>query len=176
MTQPKILFPPEAIEARVQELAGQLSREYKDKPLLMVGVLKGAFIFLSDLARKMDHSSLQIDFVQVSSYQRGTESLGSIRLLKDVEKDVSDFHVLVVEDIVDTGLTLSYLRELFAVKHPLSLKTCCLLDKPFRRKIKIHPDYSAFTLQHNDFVLGYGLDLNEQYRQIPYLFALEDKL
>ncbi len=173
--KPKIVFSAGEIHGRVGELASQISRDYKNKPLLMVGVLKGAFIFLSDLVRQMDHPSLLIDFIQVSSYQQGTES-GSLRLIKDVERNISDLHVLIVEDIVDTGYTLSYLKELLNSKGPMSLKTCCLLDKPFRRKINISPDYSAFSLQKNVFILGYGLDLDEQYRHLPYLFEIEEEI
>ncbi len=169
----RIVFATDEIQSRVAELARKISRDYKDKPLLMVGVLKGAFIFLADLVREMDHPSLCIDFVQVSSYGEGTSTHGSIRLVKDVAQTLSQFHVLIVEDIVDTGHTLRYLTDLFDSKHPLSLKTCCLLDKPFRREIEVSPDYTAFSLEENIFILGYGLDLDENYRHYPYLFEIQ---
>ncbi len=160
----KVLISAEQIEERVKELAEDISRDYKGKKPFLVGVLKGAVIFLSDLIRNMD-IQLEVDFMAVSSYGADTTSSGIVRIQKDLEQSVKGRDVLIVEDIVDTGLTLNYLCENINSQRPNSLRVVTLLDKPDRRKVKFEADYCGFKIP-DLFVVGYGLDFNEDYRQL----------
>lgn len=166
----QILFTSEQLHQRVAELGKQISDDYQGKDLLMVGILKGAVCFFSDLIRQMD-IPVNIDFMAVSSYGSSHETSGAVRILKDLDTDINGRDVLLVEDIVDTGLTLSYLRENLLSRHPSSLKVASLLDKPERRLVEIKADYLGFTIP-DEFVVGYGIDYAELYRSLPYVGIL----
>lgn len=155
------------IQARVRELGAQLSRDYVGKELVVVGLLNGVFPFFADLVRAMD-VDLDVSFMQVSSYGGGLESTGEVHILKDLDRSIQGRHALVVEDIVDTGLTLFKVRNLLGDREPLSLKICTLLDKPSRRKVEVPVDYVGFTIEDH-FVVGYGLDLDGKLRNLPYV-------
>src|SRR6266545_7079188 len=157
----EILLSEEQIQKRVAELAREIRRDFPDG-LHLVAVLKGAFIFLSDLVRQMV-GQVSLDFMAVSSYAKGTTSSGEVRLLKDLDTTLEGRNVVIVEDIVDTGLTLSYLQDILRARNPKSLKTACLLSKPSRRKTNVAVEYIGFTIEDR-FVVGYGLDFSEQYR------------
>lgn len=165
------LISQEELQKRIRELAQEISRDYQGRDLLLIGVLKGSFMFLADLLREMDHS-VEIDFMGTSSYGASTQSSGEVRITKDLEKSVAGRHVLLVEDIVDTGLTLRYLVDTLRARQPASLKVCALLDKPARRRVRISLDYYGFIIP-NAFVIGYGLDYQEKYRGLPYVGVLE---
>ncbi len=164
-TKLEILYPAGQIAGRVAELGAQISRDYAGKSILLAGVLKGAAIFLADLARAIT-VPCTFDFLAVSSYGRGAHSSGIVRLVKDLDHSIEGQHVILVEDILDTGLTLAYLRGLLLQQRPASLKIAALLDKPARRLEKIEADYVGFTLP-NHFVVGYGMDFAERYRHLP---------
>lgn len=166
----KILLSQEQIQARIRELGQVLSREYAGKNPLFVGVLKGVVIFYADMVRAVD-IPCEFDFMSVSSYQ-GTESTGCLNIKKDLDRDISGRHVVILEDILDTGLTLSRTVELLKSRGAASLKICALLDKPERRCAPIQADYVGFTIP-NEFVVGYGLDFNERYRNLPYVGVLK---
>ncbi len=168
--QMEVMIPAEEIEKRIAELAAKISEDYRGHDLLLIGVLKGAVIFLSDLIRHLD-IPVAIDFMAVSSYGADTTSSGVVRIQKDLEQSIKDKDVLIVEDIVDTGLTLSYLFENLASRNPRSLKVVTLLDKPERRKVEFNPDYCGFCIPDR-FVIGYGLDFDENYRQLPDICVL----
>jgi hypoxanthine phosphoribosyltransferase len=162
------LFSAEQIHARIQALAAQMDADYpKDEPLHFVAVLKGAFVFLSDLARSMSRP-VTLDFIAVSSYGAATKSSGQVRLLKDLDIPLQGRDVIIVEDIVDTGLTLSYLLEILRARNPKSLKTACLLSKPSRRKIDVPVEYIGFEIP-DKFVVGYGLDDAGNFRHLPFI-------
>ena len=165
----EILFSAEQIGARVAEIGRQISVDYADlpkgEPIVLIGVLKGAAIFLSDLARAISIDNT-FDFVAVSSYGRARVSSGAVRLIKDIDNPIEGRHVILVEDILDTGLTLSYLRGLMLQHKPASLKIACCLDKPERRLVPIEADYVGFKIP-NQFVIGYGMDYAEIYRNVP---------
>jgi hypoxanthine phosphoribosyltransferase len=167
-----ILLSAEDIQQRVRELAEEIQRDYADDAQLhLVSVLKGGFIFLGDLVRAMQRP-VSIDFMAVSSYAKGTTSSGEVRVLKDLDTGLDGRNVIIVEDIVDTGLTLQYLQEILHARGPKSLKTACLLSKPSRRAVEVKVDYIGFTIEDR-FVVGYGLDYAEQYRNLPYLAMLD---
>jgi len=160
------------IQARVRELAQEIQRDYaEDAQLHLVSVLKGGFIFLGDLIRSMNRQ-VSIDFMAVSSYGKSTTSSGEVRVLKDLDSGLEGRNVIIVEDIVDTGLTLAYLQEILHARSPKTLKTACLLSKPSRRVVDVKVDYIGFTIEDR-FVVGYGLDYAEQYRNLPYLAMLD---
>lgn len=167
----KILISEADLQKRVAELGRQITEDYSGKDLLIIGIFKGAVPFLADLIREIK-IPLRYDFMAVSSYGTSTRSSGAVRILKDLDTSVEDKHVLIVEDIVDTGLTLKYLKENLARRHPLSLKIVTLLDKPERREVEVQPDYNGFIIP-NEFVVGYGLDFNEVYRNLPYVGVLK---
>ncbi|NLJ37405.1 MAG: hypoxanthine phosphoribosyltransferase [Candidatus Atribacteria bacterium] len=170
----KILISQEEIEARVKELAQQISRDYAGKEIRAVGILRGAFIFMSDLIRNIS-VPLSVDFMSISSYGNNCESGGVIRILKDLDKPIHNKHVLIIEDIVDTGLTLQHLKEVLTIREPASLKVCALLDKQERRIIKnLEVEYTGFVIP-DQFVVGYGLDYAEKYRNYPFIFVLKPK-
>jgi hypoxanthine phosphoribosyltransferase len=166
----EILVDTDAIGARVAELGSQLSSDYAGRDPVLVSVLKGSLVFLADLMRAMDLPS-SIDLMEVSSYA-GTETSGQVRILKDLSKPIEGRDVIVVEDIIDTGLTLNYLLGYLADRRPASIKICCLLDKPARRLADISIDYIGFTIPDR-FVIGYGLDYDERYRNLPYIGVLK---
>jgi hypoxanthine phosphoribosyltransferase len=168
----EVLLTAKQIEERIKELAAEISKDYQGRKPLLIGVLKGAVIFLSDLIRYID-VPLEIDFMAVSSYGADTDSSGVVRIQKDLEKSIQGRDVLIVEDIVDTGLTLNYLRENLNSRGPLSLKVVTLLDKPDRRKVPFNPDYCGFTIP-DQFVIGYGLDYDENYRHMADLCILNE--
>lgn len=170
----RILFTERAIHSRVAELGKQVSADYAGKELLVVGILKGAMIFLADLVRHLTVPTY-FDFVAVSSYGSSTKSSGAVRILKDIDQSIQGRHVLIVEDIVDTGLTLNYLVDNLKARSPASLKVCTLLDKPSRREVPVDIDYNGFTIP-DEFVVGYGLDYNEYYRNFPYIMVLSPKV
>jgi hypoxanthine phosphoribosyltransferase len=162
-----ILLSQKQIEKRITELAKTISRSYAGKEIIMVGVLTGAVVFYGELAKQIS-LPVKMDFMRVSSYGSGTYSSGNIRILKDLEADIAGKEVLLVEDIVDTGLTLKTLVEMLEARQPASLKICCLLDKPSRRKTDIRPDFIGFAIE-DKFVVGYGLDFDQKYRNLPYI-------
>jgi hypoxanthine phosphoribosyltransferase len=165
----EILLSEAQIQKRVAELAQEIRRDFPDD-LHVVAVLKGAFIFLSDLARHMP-GHVSLDFIAVSSYAKGTTSSGEVRLQKDLDSALDGRNVVIVEDIVDTGLTLTYLQDILRTRNPRSLRTACLLSKPSRRKVDVKVEYIGFTIE-DKFVVGYGLDFAEQYRNLPYIAVL----
>lgn len=161
------LIDVDRLRARVKELAAEIRRDLPDEDVHLICVLKGAVLFLADLIREME-GRVTIDFMALSSYGGGTTSSGEVRVLKDLDYGLEGRHVLIVEDIVDTGLTLHYLQEILRARGPKSLKTVCLLSKPSRRKIDVTVDYIGFTIE-DKFVVGYGLDFGERYRNLPYI-------
>ncbi|MGM0688746.1 MAG: hypoxanthine phosphoribosyltransferase [Bacillota bacterium] len=167
----KVLITAEQIDAKVKELAEEISNDYKGKKPLFIAVLKGAVIFMSDLIRHIE-VPVEIDFMAVSSYGADTATSGVVRILKDLDQSIKDKDVLIVEDIVDTGLTLNYLIENLGSRQPRSLKVVTLLDKPDRRKVELKPDYCGFIIPDR-FVIGYGLDFDESYRHMADLCILE---
>ena len=166
----KVLISEKEIQDKIKEMAELISRDYLGKKILLVGILKGAVVFLADLCRQLDVPA-QIDFMAVSSYGSSTASSGVVRILKDLDEEIEGRDVLLVEDIVDTGLTLKYLKENLEARNPSSLRIVSLLDKPDRRKVKIEPDYWGFQIP-NEFVVGYGLDYDEDYRHLPQVCIL----
>ena len=165
----EILLSADQIQKRIAELAAEIRRDFPDD-LHLIAVLKGAFVFLSDLARNMD-GHVSLDFMAVSSYAKATTSSGQVRLLKDLDTTLDGRNVIIVEDIVDTGLTLQYLQDILWARNPKALRTACLLSKPSRRKINVKVDYIGFTIEDR-FVVGYGLDYAEQYRNLPHIAVL----
>jgi hypoxanthine phosphoribosyltransferase len=171
----RILLSSQDINAKVHELARRISRDYQDvEDLLLVGVLKGCIMFMVDLARAIT-LPVSLDFIAISSYGSSTESSGVVRLLKDLDTDISGRHVLIVEDIIDSGLTLSYLRTQMEQRKPASLRICALVNKPERRTSDIVIDYQGFDIP-NEFVVGYGLDYGEHYRNLPYIGVLKPEI
>jgi hypoxanthine phosphoribosyltransferase len=166
----EILLSGEEVQARVAELGAQLAADYEGREPVLVSVLKGSIIFLADLVRAMP-IPLSIDLMEVSSYGASTESSGQVRILKDLSTSIEGREVIVVEDIIDTGLTLNYLLRYLHDKGPASIRICCLLDKPARRLAPIEIDYRGFTIADR-FVIGYGLDYGERYRNLPYIGIL----
>jgi len=158
----RILISEDQIKARIKELGKQISEDYKGEPLVMVCTLRGATLFFADLIREVN-ADLEIDFISVSSYFSGTKSTGEVKMVKDLSTSIGDKNVIVVEDIVDTGTTLSYLTKLLEARGPKSLKVCSLLDKPSRRKVEFDADYVGFTIE-NEYVVGYGLDYAQKMR------------
>lgn len=165
-----ILLSEEQLKNRIAELGEQITKDYQGKPLLLVGVLKGSMMFMADLMRAIK-MNCQIDFMSVSSYGSGTETTGQVRIILDLKKSIKDYDLLIVEDILDSGVTLSYIKQLLLPREPKSIRICTLLDKPERRKCDIKPDYSGFTIP-DEFVVGYGLDYDEDYRNLPFVGIL----
>jgi hypoxanthine phosphoribosyltransferase len=165
------LFPRTEIDAAVGELAGEITAAYAGSNPVLVGVLKGAFVFMADLVRRLDFP-LEMDFVRLASYGGGQETSGQVSLELDLRADIRGREVLVVEDIVDTGLTTAFLLEHLNKREPASLRLCALADKPSRRRAPVSPDYRGFTVPDR-FLVGYGLDCDEQYRNLPDIYCLE---
>jgi hypoxanthine phosphoribosyltransferase len=170
--KPEIFFPKGVIDRRVRDLAAEISRDYRGKDLLVVGVLKGAFIFMADLIRDLTIPCC-VDFVRLASYGAGSASSGEIRITKDLETPIAGRDVLIVEDIIDTGLTLSRLVEVLGGRQPASIRVCAFIDKHVRRRVPFTADYVGFTVQ-DGFIVGYGLDYNEQFRFLPDVCILRD--
>lgn len=168
----KVLISKQELDKRIKELASDISRDYVNRDLLMVGVLKGSFVFMADLIRHVK-GDVSVDFMGTVSYGASTKSSGEVRITKDLEQSVAGRHVLLIEDIVDTGLTLRYLLDTLRNRQPASLKVCALLDKPARRRVRVNLDYYGFIIP-NAFVVGYGLDYAQKYRGLPYVGVLEN--
>jgi len=161
------------LQARVRELGEQLTRDYRGKELTLLGVLKGSVFFVTDLARAID-LPLTVELLGVSSYQGGTETTGEVRITSDVTKPMAGKHILVVEDIIDTGLTMKFLLDNLRARQPASLKVCSLLEKPSRARTKIDIDYKGFVID-DVFVVGYGLDFGERYRNLPFIGVMKGR-
>nr|WP_242969283.1 hypoxanthine phosphoribosyltransferase [Anaerofilum sp. An201] len=170
----KVLLSEEEIKNKVQELGRVITEEYRGKNLLLVTVLKGAVVFLADLMRAID-TPAEIDFMVVSSYGSGVKSSGVVKIVKDLDVPLKDRHILIVEDILDSGLTLSYIKGILQDRGPASIRIVTLLDKPARRKADIKADYVGFEVP-DDFVIGYGLDYDEKYRNLPYIGVLKPEV
>ena len=164
----EILIDEDTLAGRVAQLGKQISEDYKGESILLVGILKGSIPFIADLMRKIEIEDLQIDYMSVSSYGHSTKSSGVVRILKDLDSDVKGKNIIIVEDIIDTGLTLAYLKEYLLGRAPKSLKICTLLDKPSRRKVELRGDYVGFEVE-DKFIVGYGLDLDQKYRNLPFI-------
>lgn len=168
----EVLISEEKLQQRIKELGQEITRDYDGKEILLIGVLKGACIFMTDLMKKID-SIVTIDFMAVSSYGASTESTGVVKIIKDLDTSIEGKEVLIIEDIIDTGLTLHYLYDNLKSRNPKSLKICTLLDKPERRKIEMKADYVGYEVP-NKFIVGYGLDYQEKYRNLPYITCLTE--
>ncbi len=169
----EILVQPDALRRRVEELGVQITADYEGRDLLLVGVLKGAVFFLADVMRHIE-VPCDLDFMAVSSYGSATDSSGVVRILKDLDAPLEGRHVLIVEDIVDSGLTLQYLLRNLGARNPASLEVCALLTKPERRKVELEAKYVGFEIPDR-FVIGYGLDFDEKYRNLPYVATMTDE-
>ena len=170
----EILLDKETIEKRVQELGAQLTKDYAGKEVVMIGILKGAVVFYSDLIREID-LPLRTDFMAVSSYGSATKSTGVVKVLKDLDRDIVGQDVLIVEDIVDSGMTLSYLKKMLGDRGAASIRIVTLLDKPARRRVDLKADYYCFQIP-DEFVVGYGLDYDEKYRNLPDIGVLHPRI
>ncbi len=166
MDEIKVLIDEEKLQARIKEMAKQIMEEYKGKELVFICILKGSIFFTADLAKRID-GDVRVDFVRVSSYE-GENSTGEIRMKLDLKDSIQGKDVIIIEDIIDTGRTLKYLKEYLKLKQPNSIKICTLLDKRERRVCNMEPDYVGFTIP-DKFVIGYGMDYNEKYRNLPYI-------
>ena len=169
-----VLFSEEQLKQRVREIAAEIERDYAGKEIMLISVLRDSFVFMADLCRAID-LPCTIDFMSVSSYGKGTTSSGQVQITKDLSEDISGRHVIVIEDILDSGNTLSYLLKLLENRHPASIRLCTLLDKPDRRTKPVQVHYSGFTIP-DAFVVGYGLDYAEKYRNLPYIGILKPEV
>ena len=170
----EVLFSEEQLKNRVREIAQQITADYQGKEIMLISVLRGSFVFMADLCRAID-LPCTLDFMAVSSYGKGTKSSGQVQITKDLSEDISDRHIIVVEDILDSGNTLSYLLKILENRHPASIRLCTLLDKPDRRVKPVEVHYSGFTIP-DAFVVGYGLDCAEKYRNLPYIGILKPRV
>ncbi len=170
----KVLLTQEELRGKVKELGRQITQDYQGKNLMIVTVLKGAVVFLADLMREIDVPA-EIDFMVVSSYGAGTKSSGVVKIVKDLDVPLKDKDLLIVEDILDSGMTLSYLKELLEGREPRSIRIATLLDKPARRKVDLKADYIGYSVP-DEFVVGYGLDYDEKYRNLPYIGILKPEV
>ena len=170
----KVLLTQEELREKVKELGRQITQDYQGKKLMIVTVLKGAVVFLADLMREIDVPA-EIDFMVVSSYGAGTKSSGVVKIVKDLDVPLKDKDLLIVEDILDSGMTLSYLKELLEGREPRSIRIATLLDKPARRKVDLKADYIGYSVP-DEFVVGYGLDYDEKYRNLPYIGILKPEV
>lgn len=168
-----VMIGKDELQARIAELGSEISRDFRGESILAICVLKGAVLFMSDLIRELNVET-KIDFMAVSSYGASTQSTGVVRILKDLDSNIEGENVIIVEDIIDSGLTLKYLKEYLLARHPKTLKICTLLDKPERRQADVKADYVGFTIE-NKFIVGYGLDYNQLYRNLPYISYLEEE-
>ncbi len=170
----RVLITKEEIDRKISELALQIEKEYKGKKILMVCILRGAFLFFSDLVRKIN-LPIEIDFMAISSYGSDATSSGEVKVVKDLNERIEGKDVIIVEDIIDSGYTLTYLKNLFLQRNPKSLKICALLDKPERRKVEIEGDYVGFKIP-NEFVVGFGLDYAERFRNLDSIYILKPEV
>ena len=170
----KILISEEQIQKRIKELGAQITKDYEDKKLLLVGILNGCVYFMTDLSREID-KLLQIDFMVVSSYGSSTSTSGVVKIIKDLNRSIEGFDVLIIEDIVDTGLTLSYIKEVLEARKPNSVKICTLVNKIGRRKVDIDVDYVGFEIP-DEFIIGYGMDYAEKYRNLKDVLIIRPEL
>ena len=170
----KIMLTEEQLHDKVCELGAQISRDYEGKNLLLVSVLKGSVLFMADLMRAISIPA-SVDFMSVSSYGSGTKNSGVVKIIKDLDIPLEGYDLLIVEDILDSGKTLEYIIEMLEARNPRSIKICTLLDKPDRRQVDISPDYSGFVIP-DEFVVGYGLDYAEKYRNLPYIGVLKPEV
>ena len=170
----EVLFSEEQLKNRVREIAQQITADYQGKEIMLISVLRGSFVFMADLCRAID-LPCTLDFMAVSSYGKGTKSSGQVQITKDLSEDISDRHIIVVEDILDSGNTLSYLLKILENRHPASIRLGTLLDKPDRRVKPVEVHYSGFTIP-DAFVVGYGLDYAEKYRNLPYIGILKPRV
>lgn len=170
----EVLVSKEKIQEMVKDLGRQITEDYKGKKLILIGVLKGGFVFMADLVREIK-IPVEMDFIAVSSYGSSTKTSGVVRLIKDIDVPLNDKHVIIVEDIIDSGLTLTYLKEMFSARNPLSLKICTAFDKPDRRKVELTAEYSGITIP-DKYVVGYGLDYDGILRNLHDLFELDEKV
>lgn len=166
-----VLFSEQQIAQRIRELGKELERDYEGKKLLVLSILRGSFIFVADLVRSMD-TKLCVEFLRTSSYEDALETSGNVELISPLEKDVRDYDVLIVDDIIDSGITMRYLLDYVKEMNPKSVKVCSLLNKPSRRKVEIEPDYVGFEVG-DCFIVGYGLNYGDYYRNVPYIFCVE---
>ena len=169
----RVLISAEELEAHVAEIGAQISRDFEGKDPIFIGVLKGCFIFMADLMRHVS-INCSMDFMAVSSYS-GTTSTGAVKINKDLSEDIEGRHIIIVEDILDSGVTLNYLKNFLLVRRPASISIATLMDKPARRKADVYADYSCFEIP-DAFVVGYGLDYNERYRNLPYIGVLKSEI
>jgi len=169
---PRVLIGREEIEAAVKRLAAEIRLDYQGKNPLLLGILKGSFVFMADLIRQLDFP-LEVEFIKLSSYGRGRESSGKVKVVQGLASQIEGREVLVVEDIVDTGLVVSFLLDYLKKKKPASLKLCALTDKPSRRKVPVNIDYLGFTVP-NKFIVGYGIDWDEKFRYLPDICFVEE--
>ena len=169
-----VLFDEYKIQTRIREIGNEISVQYRDQNPVLIGILKGGFIFLADLVRSIS-IPVELDFMAISSYGSGTSSSGVVKIRKDIDIDICDRDVIIVEDIVDSGLSLQYIKEYLLKHKPRSVSTCVLLDKPEAHKIKVAFEYVGFTIG-NEFVVGYGLDFAEKYRNLPYIGILKEEM
>lgn len=170
----KIFITQEQISVRVKEIAEQINKDFVDEKLTVICILRGSCYFFADLTRELKNY-VDLEFMSVSSYSHGTSSSGEVRIIKDINGPIEGKNVIIIEDIVDTGYTLSYLKRILLERRPKSLKICTLLDKPSRRKVEIEGDYVGFEVP-NEFVVGYGLDFNQDYRNLPYIGVLKKEI
>lgn len=168
------LLSEQKIQARIKELAAEIERDYNNEPIVLIAVLKGSFVFAADLMRQIS-GNVQVDFISVSSYGNQTETTGKVRLLKDLDTNITDENAIVVEDIVDSGLTLHFLMDHLNMHKPKTLKICSLLDKPERRQIDMTIDYVGFQIP-DEFIVGYGIDYAQQYRNLPYIATVKKEV
>lgn len=171
-TKPQVLISGAKIESTVKRLAAEITRDYRDKTPILLGILKGSFIFLADLVRKLDFP-LEVEFIRLSSYGSGQQTSGRVKVVQGLRLNVKGRHVVVVEDIVDTGITLAFLIEYLKKKKPASLRLCALTDKPSRRRVPVKIDYTGITVP-DKFLVGYGIDCDEKYRNLPDICYLEE--
>lgn len=167
-----VQFTREEISNRIKELGAEISRDYKDKDLVMIGLLRGSFIFLADIVREID-KPIVVDFLTTSSYEDREVSNGYVNIIADIREDISGKDVIIVDDIMDSGNTMYKVKKYIQQRNPNSIKTCVMLDKPSRREADINPDYIGYTID-DLFIVGYGLNYKDKYRNIPYIFSFED--
>lgn len=170
----KILFTEEQIQTRIKEIAAQIDKDYAGETPVVVGILKGCFMFFADLVRQMK-TNIEIDFMSISSYGNNTKSSGEVKMIKDLDRTIEGRHVIIIEDIIDTGYTLKYLMTTLSARNPKSIKLCTLLDKKSRREVDVKPDYVCFDVG-DEFVVGYGLDYAQLYRNLPVIGVLKESV
>ncbi len=170
----EVLFNERKIQDRIRELAHQITTDYQDKNPVIISILKGGFVFMADLIRSIT-APIEIDFLAISSYGSGTSSSGVVKIKKDIDIDITGRDVIIVEDIVDSGLSLQYIRDYISKHNPSSIKVCVLLDKPKAHKLDVSFEYVGFEIG-TEFVVGYGLDYNEKYRNLPYIGILKEEI